>query len=393
MKNRFKEYQPLTEEDVHGLWERATIVPDTNILLNLYRYSVGTRDELLSLFEDYKNRLWIPYQVGLEYLSNRENVVNGVGNVAGQLKKAILSAKSQIDKVFNEKATSRHPTINREDVEKAFKETVEQFNSRIDELAAGAPDYQGSDVVYAKLLELFDGKVGEDFSAEELTTLYQEGALRYADQIPPGYKDEKDKKHEGMRHLYGDLIIWKQLMRYAKETNSDVIFVTDDKKEDWWSTNNGQHKAPRVELLREFYRETGQQLLMYQQSGFLNASNKTIKNETKDEVTAVEREDDKSSTVHEVLEGWREWAAMHRDAMPAVPAFQNNDLLRYLTADPARTYFDEQKRIKALTQLPVMTSMDAYFARPAVPRPEENAAMAAIAGYQSVLKDILDAGK
>lgn len=46
MKERFKEYIAPTEEEKRTIWENATIVFDTNILFNLYRYTAETRDDL-----------------------------------------------------------------------------------------------------------------------------------------------------------------------------------------------------------------------------------------------------------------------------------------------------------------------------------------------------------
>jgi hypothetical protein len=53
--------------------------------------------------------------------------------------------------------------------------------------------------------------VGNDFTDNELDALYKEGERRYANQIPPGYCDEKNKKDKAKRSLYGDLVIWKQV--------------------------------------------------------------------------------------------------------------------------------------------------------------------------------------
>lgn len=51
------------------VWKDGIIVFDTNVLLNLYRYSEEARDELLELMKSFQKRLWMPYQVGLEFLA------------------------------------------------------------------------------------------------------------------------------------------------------------------------------------------------------------------------------------------------------------------------------------------------------------------------------------
>lgn len=63
MKNVVREFIEPTSEEKQELWQKAVFVFDTNVLLNLYRYSAKTRDSLLAAFESFKDRVWIPYQV------------------------------------------------------------------------------------------------------------------------------------------------------------------------------------------------------------------------------------------------------------------------------------------------------------------------------------------
>ena len=39
MKNTFREFYPFDDEYFVKLWDKAIIIPDANILLNLYFYS------------------------------------------------------------------------------------------------------------------------------------------------------------------------------------------------------------------------------------------------------------------------------------------------------------------------------------------------------------------
>lgn len=47
MRNAIREYIELSETEKKALWDNATFVFDTNVFLNLYRYSKKTRDALL----------------------------------------------------------------------------------------------------------------------------------------------------------------------------------------------------------------------------------------------------------------------------------------------------------------------------------------------------------
>lgn len=74
----------------------------------------------------------------------------------------------------------------------------------------------------------------------------------------------KGKSTDGVR-VFGDLIIWKEILRYAKDNRKPVLFVCDDVKEDWYKSVKNEKKrekseeiTPREELLREFSDVTGQ---------------------------------------------------------------------------------------------------------------------------------------
>ena len=58
--------------------------------------------------------------------------------------------------------------------------------------------------------------------------------------------------------------------------SKDFIFITDDVKEDWFNKINGEKHGGRYELLNEFYKETGNLLMIYTSDGFVKAYNKNI---------------------------------------------------------------------------------------------------------------------
>ena len=127
-----------------------------------------------------------------------------------------------------------------------------------------------------KLTQLLEGKIGDDIANEELERLYRDGKKRYDEEVPPGYKDKANKKNEGNRSLYGDLIVWNQLLKHAKTIPSSIIFITDDRKEDWWYKFKGKTIGPRPELIKEFKDETGKRINIYQADNFLDLAIKNL---------------------------------------------------------------------------------------------------------------------
>ena len=66
MKTHFKEQYALLEEEKKAVWDDCYVVLDANILLNFYRFSKDTSDDIFNILEAIKDKLWIPYQVAWE---------------------------------------------------------------------------------------------------------------------------------------------------------------------------------------------------------------------------------------------------------------------------------------------------------------------------------------
>ena len=75
MKTLFKEYFYPSDADIKDVWDNSLIVFDTCSLLNLYRYTEKTRESFIKILESYKERLWIPYQVAMEFLQEKKEVI------------------------------------------------------------------------------------------------------------------------------------------------------------------------------------------------------------------------------------------------------------------------------------------------------------------------------
>lgn len=75
MKNAIREYIELSEAEKKTLWDNATFVFDTNVFLNLYRYSQKTREALLDAMGQLENRIWMPYQVAYEFMRRRPEII------------------------------------------------------------------------------------------------------------------------------------------------------------------------------------------------------------------------------------------------------------------------------------------------------------------------------
>lgn len=281
-----------TEETVifEKVWQNGVIVFDTNVLLNLYKYNKEARNELIKLMKSYQSRLWMPYQIGLEFMANCESVKAWVHNGFKDLVAQVDECKKDFFKYYDQNY-SKHKHINKKELEQLFDQQLQPIKDKLIEWEKSTPDYDKKDVVKNKIVDLYDQKVGSDYNYDELLEIYAKGRIRYDNKIPPGYKDNtKDKLEMGVRHVFGDLIAWMQIMDYAKANDKDVIFVGEDLKEDWWEKEDGKLNKPRQELLDEFRYRTGREIVFHTQKGFIEASKKKLKKETIKEVERVREE-------------------------------------------------------------------------------------------------------
>lgn len=89
---------------------------------------------------------------------------------------------------------------------------------------------------------------------------------RYQNKIPPGYKDAR----KGGDQQYGDLILWLQVIDQAKESGKPIVFVTDDRKDDWWLNFKGKTIGPLPELIDEIRQEANVLFHMYTPDLFMS---------------------------------------------------------------------------------------------------------------------------
>ena len=297
MKNTFFEYYILSDEErIKRIWNDAIIVLDANVLLNLYRYSEETKNNLFEVLEYYNNRLWIPYQVGWEYHQNRISVYMDMNDAYDKIASDLKKETVEFIKKLNLSKYSRHPKIKTNWFEEQIRACSEGLREHLLNMKNECTDVSFKDEINERITELFDGKVGSDFDDSTLKNLFREGKDRYSEKIPPGYCDAKDKKDRGNRHLYGDLIWWKQVIKEAREKENNVILVTDDVKEDWYERVKGKTIGPRKELLQEFRANTQKDILIYTTPKFLEYAKEkmsiSVNQETISEAKEINRENE-----------------------------------------------------------------------------------------------------
>jgi DNA-binding CsgD family transcriptional regulator len=260
MKELYSGYSKKTEKELKELWKNSLITFDTNVILNLYRYSDSTKIALLDLIKKFEKQIFLTFQVGLEYNRNRFEIISDQENSHNDFLKKLKIIEDDLNSKDSPPFLSDklHKSLSKvfNNVEEEVKEHIESFHKMAD-----------NDEIFNKIDKLFDGKITEKFDVERITEIYKEGKIRFDKKIPPGYEDHK--KPEEKR--YGDLIFWLQILEKSKAEKKSIILISDERKEDWiWKLKNGKTIGPRQELIEEMKTFSGENFHMYSSERFLN---------------------------------------------------------------------------------------------------------------------------
>lgn len=268
MKELFPGYYRKTDGDIKQIWENGIIMFDTNVLLNLYRYSDSTQTTIIELIKKFSKQIYLPHQAALEYNRNRYEVIAEQEKAYNEF----LDKISQIQKDLQ--STSKPPFLSTK-VDKELNVVFEKVGDEVKESIQKYCEYLKNDPIYNAISDLFSDRITKPFSNDELNEIFKEGEDRYKNKIPPGFEDEKTK--EGNRK-YGDLILWKQIIQTAKELKKDVILITDERKIDWWwKIKDGRNMGPRQELTEEMKLQANVGFHMYSSERFLSYGQSFLK--------------------------------------------------------------------------------------------------------------------
>lgn len=270
MKKLFKGFYSKTNEEFNILWENCLFIVDANVLLNFYRYPKQVSEELFSVFDSIKDRLWLPHQAALEFHRNRLRVIAEQRKKFDTVKSILSNTQSQLrNQLLKLELKKRHSSIETDSLLEEIDKLINNFNENLDTLQSEHPDIFEIDNVLERIDDLFSERIGSPFQKKEIEEIYIEAKERFSKHIPPGYEDRnKENQKEGAEFLYGgilynraysDLVLWKQIIAKAKDDGySYIIFITDDLKEDWWriiELNGKKRLGPRPELIEEISRE------------------------------------------------------------------------------------------------------------------------------------------
>lgn len=240
---------------------------DANVLLKSYSISFEAREELLKFYNTYKNRICLTEQVQKEFTKNREDIIERFfEDVTQGLPNSFNKEIINHFKSFLEK--NKTILVDYRDFEKKLNEIEIELSKLNDELNSDIEEKKKENshiLLDDKFLEIFytcnclttkDGiikKAANEFDELRKTISKDkiDSEIKKPGRVFPGMGDIKTKPDEP----YGDFIIFNEMMSYALEQKTDIVFLTyDTTKGDWMKYN----KQPHIHYIENFYLNTKQ---------------------------------------------------------------------------------------------------------------------------------------
>ena len=277
----------------HGL-----VVLDTNVLLSLYEYTPAAREQVLKALQNVQQRLWLPHQVGLEFVQNRHRVITGrkkalddagrfLQNKLREAKSAIKDARTFTQSLLIKYAqdTKASSDLEAEISNTAVEELLRDWSAKLEAQVKGlreydisiSPDGQG-DPVLTQVAALFGERIANPPGiAETRRRVEDASSYRFPNLIPPGFKDAGKGTSLAAS---GDFLLWEETIGHmaASPERTHLLFVSNDTKEDWYQPPCEGRNVPRPwpSLASELRQRTGAELRIETPGDFYRGVNRFL---------------------------------------------------------------------------------------------------------------------
>ena len=247
------------------LASKPILVFDTNIYLDLLRYSKDASTKLLHLYRTVTDDIRLPEQVHKE-LDKNVAIVNGQRvsslktagtNIKNAINTCSTNVRTQLDIFLRHKFTNA--SILSDTANSKFENIKKTVSDYIESIVGDNNSFLAVSDVTAFIDTLWLAHNQESYKPSKLINIYTEGFIRYRYKVPPGYMDDPQNNKESSKDgtdIFGDLVLWNQIIDCCYLEHRSIVFVTADIKEDWYVLDGKRPVAPREELLNEFREKT-----------------------------------------------------------------------------------------------------------------------------------------
>jgi hypothetical protein len=242
LENRYPDVGDLFAPNLVSSTDRQDVMVsiDTNALLLPYGVGIGDLKAIADVYRRLakEQRLFLSARAAREFIKHRDRkLVEMIKALDGNFR---VAAPTMLDGLSGYKDLR--------DALKKVQDAYKQYDKAKTTVVAGIRGWRGNDPVSELYREVFtkDKIIEHDGEAANVA---EEWEARQSSQMPPGYKDAH-KEDSGI----GDFLIWKSILRLGESRKQDLVFVTGERKSDWFVRSDGEPVYPRPELVHEYKR-------------------------------------------------------------------------------------------------------------------------------------------
>jgi len=229
---------------------------DTNVLLYFYKVSNIVKENFISFLKKNEGNVYITGHVKNEFLKSRVRVINN--DYLNVLKEVPNELLKNINKISNFKNSNK--TLLNDygeifsdllEVEASLLSVHKRLENKINKDLEKNKNIKYNDPLleaYSKILVVKNlSKKELHFIRDKFISLNKQSHITY-----PGMMDFKKKKNNSE----GDFIIFHELMKFMKENDTCVTFLTNDNKEDWFEVDRYNKRHPLISYIEITYNNT-----------------------------------------------------------------------------------------------------------------------------------------
>jgi predicted nucleic acid-binding protein len=242
---------------------------DTNVLLSYYGMSKVEKTNLLTVLRKNKDRIYLPYQVQVEFMNNRlgaikKDLFNPLKKIHSDFENTCKSVTNDYDSYLKSKQNilvNDYPEIWKElnDIKVKLEKLMNNnaLLSKVKEAVNSTTETHKNIVVTDEMLDI----CSEFNLLEELATDEVEYIEKQFDELSVLYKEAKEAEKSklvfpgsgdiaGKTNPYGDFIIYHELLKYMAENDTDALFLTNEVSKDDWMQRD---KTPIIHYIEKSY--------------------------------------------------------------------------------------------------------------------------------------------
>lgn len=342
---------PEDSPDRPEFFKHGAVVLDTNVLLSLYEYTPAAREQVLNALKSVQKRLWLPHQVGLEFVRGRHRVIAErakalkdapglLNRKLGDANKAIIGAREFVQDLLIKYArdSETSESLASKISSQAVDTLLSDWKKELIDLVKGLKDHDlapasvdAHDPVLPQVAELFGSNIAEPPDATEIQRRVDEASsYRFPNRIPPGFADAGKGTPLSAA---GDFLLWEEVVQFIASSSERkrLLFVSRDTKEDWYEPEElGRGRRPWPSLASELRMRAGAELRIETPGQFYRGVNRFLHAEITDEtyeeidraaeaaddITITEREAGHTEPPSELALSAHRAAGLHNASLP-----------------------------------------------------------------------------